>query len=474
MSFLHLFEDNYGHKHYLTKEISRGGQGVVFRTTDQNIAVKVCLDEYGEPLRDDTKNEKYNKIRLLPFPKGLNLTLPQAVLKGASGYVMTLLEDMSSFASLFSKDKYQPTENEWLKLIAETNPECAKDFGRYITSGGARRRLEMYLRFAALLSSLHCAGLVYCDISTKNVFGSSDTDKFNVWLIDSDNINYQAITVKGNNTFYTQGCAAPELIEQGEASMYSDCYAFAICFFEDLTMSHPFKGKMYDEMLGDNSDAADNAEKQVFSGNEPWIYDTENRSNCGQSAIPAEFVLNGEMMALLQRMFSEESRLSNILCRPTMPIIAEEIARLTDITVRCERCGMDSVYSESCPWCNTKQQVIKLTSYRSENGKKRRKLWQFIRECPEDLRISVPERMITGFLPNSLDKTAFSATAKNDGYYLSDFSPRTAQTTVYVKEADADYKEVRGSYISVNDCFTIKIENNYDNTAIIIEGSVVN
>ena len=467
MEPLYVFEDNYGHKHYLIKEISRGGQGAVFRTTDKNIAVKICLNN-NTPVLDDTQNLTFNKIRLMPFPETLNITLPRAILKGASGYVMELLENMDSFDDIFNTKKYTPVSNKWLKIIEKDNKECANDLGRYAASGGSRRRLELYLRFADLLTKLHCTGLVYCDVSSRNIFGSSDPKKSNVWLIDSDNVNYQEVTISGQNAFYTPGYGAPELIDQGIASMYSDSYAFTISFFWDLTMSHPFKGKRLDELCGEDFD--NTAEDALYSGNEPWILDSEDDSNYGEPSIPAEFIFSKPMMDIFQRMFSKESRLEDSMARPTMPEITEEIAHLTDTTVQCAECGMQSVYHEKCPWCNAKQRTLKLVSHYNTQSGKKRTLWTFIREFPENCKINIPYRIISGLISDSIDKTAFSIASQSDGIAITDFS---FDLNASVKENNSEYKRIFGSYRTKEDSFVIIIEND-STTGVIIEGSVIN
>ncbi len=39
--------DEYGNSHQVTDELARGGQGVVFRTKDTDLAIKQPLDAYG-------------------------------------------------------------------------------------------------------------------------------------------------------------------------------------------------------------------------------------------------------------------------------------------------------------------------------------------------------------------------------------------------------------------------------------------
>ena len=55
------FEDIYGYTHNTTSEISRGGQGIVFRTENPNIAVKVALNSQG----NGYSKEYYESIQVM-------------------------------------------------------------------------------------------------------------------------------------------------------------------------------------------------------------------------------------------------------------------------------------------------------------------------------------------------------------------------------------------------------------------------
>ena len=175
-------------KFELTKELSRGGQGTVWRTTDKNTAIKFEFkdSESGEILEDTSSNEKYNLIRLLPISSDIHLTLPKSVLKNNAGYTMDILEGMQSLGKIFYEEKVEAA-NEWIK---ENTGEYWEYFSRYILTGGKRKRLIVFLEIAKILSKLHMNGLVYCDLSPNNIFITSKGKNVNVWLIDADNINY--------------------------------------------------------------------------------------------------------------------------------------------------------------------------------------------------------------------------------------------------------------------------------------------
>ena len=83
--------DEYGNVHYLTKELARGGQGVVFRTSDNDLAIKQPLDANDNVDKDADLRKTFQKVRTLELPPGIPLSLPLALLRDEPGYVMRLL-----------------------------------------------------------------------------------------------------------------------------------------------------------------------------------------------------------------------------------------------------------------------------------------------------------------------------------------------------------------------------------------------
>ena len=67
--------DEYGNFHQITDELARGGQGVVYRTKDADLAVKQPLDASGQPDKNANLRERFQRIRLLPMPRHI-LMLP--------------------------------------------------------------------------------------------------------------------------------------------------------------------------------------------------------------------------------------------------------------------------------------------------------------------------------------------------------------------------------------------------------------
>ena len=408
------FDDIYGYTHNTTSEISRGGQGIVFRTENPNIAVKVALNSLGNGFSEDASdNEVFESLRLLPIPKKINLTLPQATLRKYSGYVMTLLDDMESFESAFDysfQNKCGYT-NEWLESLGDE--PCVEYFAQYIISGGLRRRLDAYLHIANILSKLHSNGLVYCDFSTKNAFISNSQENSNVWLIDADNLDYQEKTLKSG--YYTPGFGAPEVIKGKGCTFYSDSYAFAVSLYWQITGTHPFKGALLDADF-DDDDFADDHEEKAFAGEYPWINDLEDDSNHTDTFIPHDLVITSRLNNLFQKAFSEEGRTKRHT-RPTMFEWVHQLSFELDHTIRCRKCNMDYDHSfEICPWCDNVNETIIIESHEDSHA-----LWSFAHEINNDT-FAVPMRIVTGFRSAQIDNIAFKIAKKQDKIVISELN----------------------------------------------------
>lgn len=413
-----VVEDRNGYKHTLANEIARGGQGAVYRTQNPNIAVKFEFDKQNlEYSRDASGNAKFDFLRTFPLPGNINITLPQDTLRECAGYTMFLLEEMESVESAFAYKFDFKTEytNGWLDSLREDNEDCANDFAQYIATGGIRRRLEAYFRCAAILATLHAAGLVYCDLSANNIFVSKETSKA-VWLIDADNINFQSHTVK-NGGYFTPGYAAPEIIRGKGSTFYSDCYSFAVSLFWNLTWKHPFVGAMLDE--GFDDDFVDDAQDRAYSGEYPWIFDTEDEGNHlgdGAGGMPVELVVSPRLMKYFDRTFSAEGR-NKRFTRTTMFEWTNVLAEAIDHTIRCSECGMDynAEDSDVCPWCDAEPTVIKLVTYKNGN-----EFWEYKHEITDKEEVPVLSRVVEGVKSSRIDKAVFCIRKCERGYVVYD------------------------------------------------------
>lgn len=79
--------DEYGNIHYPAEELARGGQGIVFRTADADLAIKQPLDVSGNPDKNANLRDRFQNIRLLPLPPRIPISLPLAILRSEPGVV---------------------------------------------------------------------------------------------------------------------------------------------------------------------------------------------------------------------------------------------------------------------------------------------------------------------------------------------------------------------------------------------------
>lgn len=332
--------DENGYKHFLEKEIGRGGQGIVWKTKDPNIIVKMKIDKItGEPVTDEDEYVKYkaelDEVRILDLPEYIHIAKPVSLLqKPYCGYVMRLLDDMKSI-------KY------WIRPFDGTvNP-----IEFYIKSGGLRHRLELLTNIAEIFTKLYSHSAVYADLSPNNIFASSDNNSSEVWLIDADNMRYRYDVEK---EIMTPGYGAPEVVKGGINTLESDEYSFAILAHEILTLNSPFNGKLVTDSDSGWDDDVDNS-VLAEEGELPWIYDPEDDSNRCITGISEQIVLNETIKSLFEKNFNEEGR-HNPLSRPKMRDWYTALKQAQDYTVKCKYCGNTFFMTKAdanCPFCKT-------------------------------------------------------------------------------------------------------------------------
>lgn len=395
--------DLNGNEHIIEKHIGGGGQGDTYSTKDPSIALKIN--------RKDDNNELFEALLRLPIPKNINVTLPITILKEKTGYVMSFLEKMMSFEDTFKKillPEKDEVINSWLKNFdTEENKVLFNDFYSYQKTGGKRRRLLAYLKSGITMAKLHTNGLVYCDFSTNNVFISENIEYNNVYFIDADNLNFQEYTKK--EAYTTPGFAAPEVINGGGCTYYSDDYSLILSFFWDLVELHPFKGKRLEE--GD-FDETEILEQQAMDGILPWIRDKEDDSNFKDNETYELLVReNSELDNLFDRTFSQKGK-EKKLTRPTSFELTYEIVKELDRTIKCKNCEMEYVIrneGNKCSWCDcTHNKILKVNTFKLYPNGKKNKIWDFMKEIKIDKdEISIPVRIAEDFLIDRLEEELF-------------------------------------------------------------------
>lgn len=424
-----IYVDTYGRSHIASKVLSSGGQGIVYKTEEPNTLIKLEWNSFTQEINKDvSNNEKFDEIRILPLLEKTNLTLPQTILRDVAGYTMRMLDDMKSFDEVFSMMGQEKVQNGWLKEIEESDAELAAIFEQYITSGGIRKRIKSYLKAACVLAKIHASGLVYCDVSDKNMFVSEAANKDNVWLIDCDNLDYMKNTAKRNG-WMTAGFGAPEIYQGKGNTMYSDAYSFAISLFWTLTNKHPFMGEAVEEALleEDMLDVTD--ETYACGGNFAWIGDEEDDSNHSEVGMPFNMFLSDSLYRCFDSTFSETGR-KNRQKRVTMPEWGFTLAENLDGVVRCNNCQMDfyAHKSDKCPWCDVENKIIRIRSKKDSSGEMI-PYWEFVHEQQEDY-IDIPLRVLAGFSCNQIDDNAFQLKYSSGELIIDDLSSKYEFTIV--------------------------------------------
>lgn len=412
-----IYYDTKGHGHIISKILSEGGQGIVYQTTEPNILLKLEFERNSNLKRINKcieNNCKFNEIRLLPILEKTNITLPLTILKDYVGYTMKMLDGMVSLEeAFFKKIQY---ENEWIKKIKKDNNDIGEELGNYIGTGGLYKRIKAFVNVACILSKLHATGLVYCDLSDKNIFISSEVNKAIVWLIDSDNLNFMKMT-KCVPGWMTPGYGAPEIYIGKGNTMYSDDYSFAISLFNNLTLKHPFVGNALEEDLDDEEFIDNCLESDVACQKGlPFILDSDDDSNETLPLIPFENVISNEMLKCFQRTFSLEGR-NNRTKRTTIFEWSYVLIKELDSLIKCKNCSMyyNSINFKICPWCDEKTEIILIKSFNDKNNKK----WEFRKEKGD---ISVPLRVVNGFFVDEIDEEIFKIKIKNKRLLIYDLS----------------------------------------------------
>nr|WP_289057329.1 serine/threonine protein kinase [uncultured Psychrobacter sp.] len=430
------YVDEYQNVHIQDKVLGQGGQGVVFRTKDPDLAIKLVTDESGTPVTDEESVERYSKrfkrVRLLPLPENLNISVPAALLQNNAGYVMQLLSEMVPFSHFWldgkSAEKIGPDDiPTWLSAIPENE---AKKIVHYYRTGGLRRRLHALYKCASLLARIHGNGMVYGDISPNNIFISEGLDDSAVWLIDADNIRFEITT--GGSVVYTPKYGAPELVQGKDGGRpSSDCHAFAVVAFYLLSLIHPFVGKKVDGTdegdWADEENDGEDVEDKAYAGLFPWVHDQDDDSNSSDSGLPRSLLLTEKLITLFEGTFGP-GRTSPLL-RPTIYHWPEALAQAADMTVTCPGCSMNYYYDfihpetedHNCPYCKTQRpQVLILESYRWNGPDKpiNSPCWRYVREISQGSELTVSRRVFDEFEMLDSDTAEVLISSSNNGILI--------------------------------------------------------
>ena len=326
--------DRRGRRFTLSQLLGKGGQGTVYAVKEnQRVAVKILKARHGYEVR---LREQIEFVRTLDL-SGIPIARPLETLREGKecpiGYTMELATGMNAFAQIAECPKGETHPVEWYKK-----------------TGGLRRRLVLLAKLAEAVHRMHSKGLIYADLSPRNVLVSKSPEHNELLLIDADNLRYASSPA---NTIGTPKYMAPELARrEGFNNTLTDAWSFAVLAYQTLRQVHPLLGDWVVSGLADLED-------QALCGHLPWVDHPTDDRNRSSDGLPSAEVIEPKLAVLFQKTFVDS--LMDPLQRPGLGAWITKLEHAIGITLRCPDCG--STYygtSKQCPWCRYKRpEVVK-------------------------------------------------------------------------------------------------------------------
>ena len=332
-----VIKDTVGREYHITALLSKGGQGVVYRTSeDYLIKINTSIDK-------DKYAERYRWLQKkgAQLPKETRIAFPIAILE--EPYVGYVMKEAKGHVSL----------NDYVE-----KPEEIEDLWDWYfnATGGLTKRLQIGGLLAKSLRYLHINGYAYVDISPSNIFVSRD--KNSLAIIDSDNITSGVYSplIDGTN-FYM----APEIANKAAvANTVTDTYSYAALLFKMLTTCHPF--------IGDEAEDANPewVQDSVDRGKLDYIGDPNSDKNKNSNFENTKVFLTDELLELFRRTFVDGKLESSR--RPTLIEFMRACAHARNHVVQCDNQDCDAEYYYTgkdcnCPLCDEHiKKVYLLTS----------------------------------------------------------------------------------------------------------------
>ncbi len=334
-----IIHDTDGREYHVTAVLSKGGQGIVYRTAEEFlIKINTSLDK-------DKYRERYKWLqkRGSQLPKETRIAFPIAVLEEPwVGYVMMEAKGHVSLNDYV--DKPEEIDDLWDWYFNAT--------------GGLSKRLQIGYLLAKSLRYLHINGYAYVDLSPNNVFVSKE--KNSLAIIDSDNITSGAYRPLIDGTNYYM---APEIANKtAVASTVTDTYSYAVLLFKMLTTCHPFIG---DEAEDANPEIV---QESVDKGKLDYIGDPVSSSNKNSNFENTKIFLTDELAELFRRTFVEGKKESSR--RPTLMEFMKACMHARNRVIQCDHNDCDAEYYYTgdkciCPLCDSHIKKVYLLQSRN-------------------------------------------------------------------------------------------------------------
>ena len=278
--------DEFGRRHVCGELIGSGGQGEVYRSREDGARV---IKIFSGMEKTDAKEDraryvaKVHALMALDILYGVKrVAMPDAALNAPyCGYTMPLMQGLEGIG------RQSPGQQEMYCPYADSNDSLLKKF-------------KVLSMLAGILRDMHRKGIIYCDLSSSNVFVSKHPADHEVWLIDPDNICFanRCRRCTGTGDF-----TAPEVAgRQTVNSPYSDVYSFAVVAFRYLTGEFPIivtsAGGGWDD------DGSPDDDDSFGAGAGEYMYESEG----SPAGVPLDLVATEKIKKLFMMTFGKKGR----------------------------------------------------------------------------------------------------------------------------------------------------------------------
>lgn len=309
-----------GAEYRVERLLGRGGQGAVYRVSDDRRSAPLALKWYRPAAASRTQHRRLERLIGLRRPSTEFLWPIEFAVddeRRSWGYVMPL------------------------------GHESVIPLGR-VVKGGAEIRLRTLVQGAAQVAQafqqLHALGLCYADVSLNNVL--IDVSDGRVQICDNDNVT---IDGRPSDVLGTPYYIAPEVV-RGEAnpSISSDRHSLAVMLFTMLVRQHPLLGAREHERR-----LLDERGLTALLGSAPlFVFDPADEANRPVSGVHENLrLLWPALPAFLRRLFLRAftEGLHEPAARVTEAEWLDALLRLRGLVRRCEACGTEQFFDETAP-----------------------------------------------------------------------------------------------------------------------------
>lgn len=315
-----------GREYVIEKELGKGSQGRVFSIKGGRYAFKLLGKKSSLTAQKLKRRISYIKTRKI---HDLPISRPLEQIRGKFlGYIMEIATDMMPLENLLKPT----TDNNWWE-----------------NTGGLKKRLLILEKLSKVLSDLHAKGLIYGDLSPRNIFISSSSNYSEIFLIDVDNITHQS---KVGEAVYTPSYTAPEIVKgQSGSDTYTDDFSFTIIAYQLLTLNHPFIGDYVNK-------GEPELEEEAYGCDIPWINHTKDDINRSSTGLDSSLTISKMMMKEFNNTF--EKKLQDKYHRTTTLKWNEVIKRAIGGLIECPNCKSNYFYTKKlmCPFCHNSLEYI--------------------------------------------------------------------------------------------------------------------